>query len=52
MPMQYWKKPLGGSQGQILESVNPKKEGMDGLGVRKTPFPPPPRPPIEKMAPP
>lgn len=38
MPVQYWKKPLGGSQGQILESVNPKIEGMDELGARKTPF--------------
>lgn len=36
--MQYWKKPLGGSQGQILESVNPKIEGMDEFGARKTPF--------------
>lgn len=36
--VQYWKKPLGGSQGQILESVNPKEDGMDGLGARKTPF--------------
>lgn len=38
VPVQYWKKPLGGSQGQSLESVNPKAEGMDGLGARKTPF--------------
>lgn len=36
--LQYWKEPLGGSQGQILESLNPKEEGMDGLYTRKIPF--------------
>lgn len=38
MCMQYWKKPLGGSQGQILESLNNKEEGMDGLYKIKIPF--------------